>query len=579
MRMRNTRGLICFVLLIVLAASLLSNAATLPGGTMVQPTPGSDACVLSNGSCSVSYTQSAAGTPIITAAYGGDTTGDPPSSGTFDFSTGTISPGATEISCSPSSTQVGTTVACTATVTSSILSSIPTGIVIWSSDVAGTFGVPVPLIYQILQTPTSVPLFEIYKQVVYNSPLELIINSNEYFAHGSEFPSGYTGDLTGYQEFTYVVTDRLGNSVFIPMDVDIANTVIITLNVAASVAQDNSNKTTIDISGQAGSYANLGTQFIPLANNDIYLYYGPNIDFNGMNPKSTNPGESEDAILCAVNLTNPSGGPCIPYNPVWPANASMDSAGNLYNPLDYAPSYNSLGDCNMPANSLLEQGYTKCNIYDEYSLASTCPNTGVLSYCKGLFDSTPCPPTQLACHDDLETCTQQSGYAFCEKLPEYASYGSCIASYSGLSPQYCLPLYVNGTGGCTSQLGLFAVDTTNAIGGFNSIITACGTAQGEVMTAAYYGYPAPEPIKASVVPLALVANNVWPNYPAVTPLAVSELNYSQAPAIAQSTFNIGVFELSYNSLSLLAVLTGIAIALLLLVWGSVRHGEARGRGR
>ena len=87
----------------------------------------SNFCALSSGSCSVSYSDSATGSPTITAVYGGDAS-DFGSTGYGSVNIAGAS--STGVSCSPPSVATGTPTECTATVTGDS----PTGSVGWSSS-------------------------------------------------------------------------------------------------------------------------------------------------------------------------------------------------------------------------------------------------------------------------------------------------------------------------------------------------------------------------------------------------------------------------------------------------------------
>ncbi len=424
--------------------------------------------------------------------------------------------------------------------------------------------------YDVLQNPTTVSLFEIYQQAVYDSGLALNINRQGYsVTGGSQFPaSAYSGQLYGYNRLIYVFTDRFGNRIYAPIDADIANTISVSLNVDTSVSQGNANQTTVNVIGTAGTYYNLGTSFAPLANNDIYLYYDTNLDYLNYNPQSLDPAVAQNAIFCAysANSSDVNAQNCRLYNPVSGRQAPYD----LYT---YAPSYNSLGVCSPPPNSLLQSSITRCNIYGSYNLGYSCPNTGVLQTCADKLNT---PGTQTQ-YSDLQQCLNNFGYSYCAQQSEYDSLGfsaSCLAQRPASSnSQYCMPIYLNGTGECTSQLGLFAIAKTNANGEFNASIQACGS-RADSITASFYGYPSPQPVQATVVPLAFAANSVYPHF-AGSGITVNELNYYDAPANATSaTFHIGLFELTYGNLDPAEVLVGMAMALL-LGWAIEKRGMQR----
>jgi hypothetical protein len=94
----------------------------------------SASCTLSSGTCSVSYSDTASGSPTITGTYSGDS-GNYGSIGYGSVTVTGLSVTNTAVSCSPQSVAIGAPSDCTATVTGSS----PTGTVNWSSSGSGTF--------------------------------------------------------------------------------------------------------------------------------------------------------------------------------------------------------------------------------------------------------------------------------------------------------------------------------------------------------------------------------------------------------------------------------------------------------
>jgi len=342
--------------------------------------------------------------------------------------------------------------------------------------------------------PTSVPLFSYYKQVVYDSPLDLYLNGTTYAN------SGYSGlSLLGYQRLTYVFVDRFGNRVYAPIDADIAYPVTVTLNVQSTPSLSNPNSTTVDITGQAGIFSNLGSVFTPLGpNNSIYLYYDKDLNFVHYNPIT----DPTNAIYCAYSANAPWALNCTPSNPILAGHTANS------NQITYAPTYNALGVCGPPPAGLLEKSVRACNIYGLQNLPTTCPATGMGS------------------------------------------------------EEFCAPVYANGTGFCTSQLGLIGIAKTGVDGTFNAIITACGSRIDQIL-AKFYGYPGPEPVQVSQPPLYLAENSVG-SYSGVID-TTNNINYQYAPSKqAVAVFQIGEFLLSYNDIGALAIIASILTALALL---------------
>jgi hypothetical protein len=102
-------------------------------------------CNLTGGACSVTYTPTSAGSPVVTATYGGDATHNGGSQGSTTVTVN--SPGLTNTTttpvCTPNPVTVGAGSTCTATVAGG---STPAGTVAWSSTGSGGL------------TPTSCPL-------------------------------------------------------------------------------------------------------------------------------------------------------------------------------------------------------------------------------------------------------------------------------------------------------------------------------------------------------------------------------------------------------------------------------------
>ncbi|MEM0147334.1 MAG: hypothetical protein QXF85_02685, partial [Candidatus Micrarchaeaceae archaeon] len=356
-----------------------------------------------------------------------------------------------------------------------------------------------PINYAPVPAITEVPLFDFYQDVSYLSRFMLNL-STQYL---------------GFNMFTLVFQDRFNNTIYAPMPLDIANTVVISLNATPNVESGNTNQTIVQVRGSAYTPSTvLGGAPVPIAGQDIYLYYDRDINFIGYNAVI----DPVNAILCsygsntisynAVASTTQSNPNCVLSNPDW------YGLTNNANTITYAPSFNSLGVCNPPPNSLLVQNYEQCNIY-----SAACPATG---------------------------------------------YGAT---------QYCVPIYSNGTGICTSQLGLFAIAKTDANGQFSANVVACGggssLGNGEIM-AEYYGSPM-QPLSATLLPLAAEANDINLAAPYATPLTTNELNYYYAPNVTYVGVTIGEYLLSIGNISAIAVAAVAVLATALLILKSHRR--------
>lgn len=216
------------------------------------------------------------------------------------------------------------------------------------------------LYYVNVQSPLTVPLFDIYRQAVYDSPLYLFLN-------GTTYTSGTGGgahSLLGYQRIIYVLEDRFGNKLFAPVDMNVANPVEIQLSITPSVGSQNANSTLLAINGIAGTYSNFGTVFTPLpSGQQVYLYYGKDLNYVAYNPRV----DPVNAIYCAYNVNGtPWQVSCTGSDPVSATNYANS------NVVTYAADYNSMGVCNPPPNSLLAKNTNPCNVYGALGLSATC---------------------------------------------------------------------------------------------------------------------------------------------------------------------------------------------------------------
>lgn len=321
--------------------------------------------------------------------------------------------------------------------------------------------------------------------------------------------NGATVNALGYHRLVYVMEDRFGNRIMAPLDVDVANPVTIALNVSAEVDQANSNQSVLDVSGNIGSYSNFGTTFTPLpGDQSVYLYYDSDINYVSYNPLT----DPLDAVACAYTVNGLADKlNCIQSNPNYVGREANSAQ------LTFSAAYNSIGQCNPPPNSLLAKSWTPCNVYGSGGLSTTCPENGAGK------------------------------------------------------EEFCMPIYANGTGECTSQLGLFAIVHPDANGNFNTIITACGSRQDQI-EAVYYGWPSPQPISVTQAPLSLSENDVDSGGQVMTS---NEFNYYYAPNQTTTQFEIGLFELNYGNLGIEVVVVAVVAAVALML---LRKGKPKGKG-
>jgi len=438
-------------------------------------------------------------------------------------------------------------------------------------------GDPIGFSFTDIQLPMVVPLFSFYKQVLSDSPLQLLLNAAAYCVGNSGYCSSPLS-LRGYQQLIYVFTDRFNNVISVPVEADVADPVTINLDVSTMIDQSNANSTTLSIDGQAGIYTNFGVTFTPLKNQSIYLYYNNNLNFKDLNPMLS-PLYAVDCAYGIDNQLNPSS--CVTSNPLYTTSADNREANSQQ--VTYSPSFRSDdASCNQPTQGLLKQQYFKCNIYDNSlgaSLSSSCPRTGALQKCDSLY------PDVVACLSSSEAGLDPQSY--CSNNPDipqesahYASYLSCAALQQGGGVQFCEPTdFTTGNGICTSQLGLMKVVTTNDIGGFSFTTTACGSRQ-NTLTAKYYGWPPPEPISARQIPLGFTANLINGQCSSIGNCTSgislrNEFNYRYAPTQASQTVQTGLFLLGFGSFDLAVIMLSIATSAVLLFRQGIMRSVSR----
>jgi len=211
-------------------------------------------------------------------------------------------------------------------------------------------------------------------------------------------------------------------------------------------------------------------------------------------------------------------GPCTLANPAF---TSLSSNSNI---ITYYPQYNALGECGPPPAHLFIPPVYNCNIYGN-GLPAAC-NSTVL----------------------------QSGQTI---------------------KQWCIPLASNGTGICTSQIGLMGIATTDQNGNFKFSANACGIGTASI-TAEFYGYPYNEPITVTQPYLSDSATLYYTlpyygataqqvNKPPANLATFQVLNFMWSPnETTVSHVNLGRPELSYGSISIIWLIGLAAVAVLLM---------------
>ncbi|MHB1830218.1 MAG: hypothetical protein ACYCO0_02390 [Candidatus Micrarchaeaceae archaeon] len=383
--------------------------------------------------------------------------------------------------------------------------------------------------FSVVPSNTLVLLFNFYKLPVTNSNLILTMNGI----------SSQSGKVYGYHRLVYVFNDNFNNLIYMPIDGDIANLTQMSLDVTPNVNGINVNQTQLSINGTLSWTPPYSTNKIPLQGGYVYLYYDANLNTIGYN-----------AIIHPVHASNcvfgnavPTPNSCQLANPVY--NGLQGTTYTSANIVTYSPSYNGLGACSPPPNSLLtpeNQIYTFCNIYpnNPSKLPTSCPGPAYGSYYTSSIVS------------------QQAA-------ARAASSGS--QSLPSVNQQYCSVIYPqNGTGICTSQLGLIGIYKTDSNGYFGTNIIACGAGSAQIL-ASYYGTPGPEPIIAHQAPLSESAN---PSYPNSGSISFNALNYSWIPAVNSQSVIIGSLSLAIGQIGLPAI---IALGAVILLYGLMRDSR------
>ncbi len=344
---------------------------------------------------------------------------------------------------------------------------------------------------------SAVNLFDLYKLVKYTDNLGLYINQSPLKPQ----PWGTCGNICGmpfnargYVRLIYVLNDKFNNTIYMPLDADIANITRINLHVEPIVSPQNANQTTLVIYGNATYFD--GVKDVPLSNGQIYIYFNNNINYAQYNALQ-NPA---NAILCAF-ANSAVAGTC---NLADPAFTSLSSNTNV---ITYYPQYNSIGSCGPAPTSLFQEPNYNCNIYGSYGLPQECSPLNIN--------------------------------------------GQNVQ-------QWCVPEFKNGTGTCTSQIGLMDIATTNSIGGFYFTTNACGIGTASI-TAEFYGLPYGQPETATQPPLSASATPIVPTFSntqthtyteSTLPVTFSILDFTWSPnETVESPVSLGISELSFGNIS------------------------------
>lgn len=392
-----------------------------------------------------------------------------------------------------------------------------------------------------------VNLFGNYQGFQYLDPFSLIYKSSTYTPSRCTIGPCAPQLIYGYQRIIEVFNDKFNNTFYAPIDADIANITVVGINATPAVNPTNANLTTIKVNGTVG-FTNVLGNFIPLqCSNCIYIYYDTNLDYADYNPSTssctTGVGSSTSCtpnsvldVLCALGTNgNPGEIYTVPPDCALEDPASATSPGPshpLYKYAEtptYSPQFNSIGQCSPPPNSLLLQPAFNCNIYG---------NDGK------------------------------------KNIPAICGNGA-----DG-QRQYCSPIFANGTGICTSQMGLANVVSTSSNGYYSAVITACGYGTARIWSQ-YYGTPPPEPIgvfQVNAISLAYINHGPSRN-PYVPYNTFPEYNYYWTPNATGTSIEIGEFLLSYGDITLIGAVAAAAIITALAILSLRRSGKRKGRDR
>ncbi len=351
---------------------------------------------------------------------------------------------------------------------------------------------------------TASPIFT--NQVSLFNFYQTMLFANYTFLNFTGTGSSIINDPYGYHRIILIFNDRFNNNIYLPLDADVANITQIGLQVNPSVSGSNANQTALTISGNLNYTPLFTNQQIPLSGGTVYLYYDANLNFKDYNPLT----DTVNVQLCAFGIGPKVPKDCQLANPNWlypnPPNPPSPNLNALIP--TYNPSYGSSGSCLASPSSLLQPVTYNCNIYGNDGKRNI-PNT-------------------------------------------------CLPNQDG-NLQYCSPIFGNGTGLCTSQMGLIGTATTDSNGHFTYTTTACGYGYAKIL-AAFYGEPTPQPLQATQSPIEYAYN---PSYSGTND-QFNATDYSWATAATQTSTPIGALFLNYGSIGYIYIVSAIIIASLLL---------------
>ncbi len=373
------------------------------------------------------------------------------------------------------------------------------------------------------QTPSpgsgfvNLNLFNTYQQFVYQSPVQLFINST------------YQGLPYGYRRLIYVLQDRFNNTIFAPIDADIGKFTVINMNVNPTVSPTNANMSNVNISGVAGYYqlGSTGLKYQPLANGNVYLYYNDNLNFLNYNALNPNNHNQFDAQICAFGTSTDQANAKLTCTLADPIDQSQAAIAGL---VTYSPQYNSSGTCSNATAFLAPPSYN-CNIY---------------------VDTNICQQQSTPTHQE-----------FC--IPEDPSGDGVCSSQLGLIGEYT-----------TNAMGYFSTNIVSC-GITNTRIVAqfYGSPSPEPVNAIQ------SPLYIAANPAVPDTGAPLQNpglHP--TQVSFQVYNYTWIPNETAVTTQIGLWELSYGDVSsletiLVIAIVGALVAIKLITVRKSKRGVAR----
>ncbi len=293
-----------------------------------------------------------------------------------------------------------------------------------------------------------------------------------------------TPHILGYNRLIFTYVDRFNNTIYMPVDVDFANMTTIQLNTTASVDVTNPNDTTITVNGVAGTYnSQFSSTLNPLpANSKIYIYYDTNLNFynSTVSPPSSKYYQYAQRCAFAANVIN-----CPVADPLSTLTQAVNGVTEA-NAVTFHTQYQSGTTCAPEPKSMLNvPNYYQCSIFGANSLPET--------------RSLPSDPSVT---------------------------------------EYCMPIFSNGIGIFTSQLGMVNVVNTNGAGDFNYAFNVCGTGEAKI-SATYYGWPPPEPQQFSQSPLSSsVASSSSPGSSSIISTGTSQISSGISSKISSTASNL-----------------------------------------